>query len=197
MGSSHSPDNGPGRTQKLIHFPHPLPWRGRKGGMWQTSQWRSHVDEQKAGKNPALGIKNDHKPQSGCCKSWRLVCVDSACYSMSAGTWMSSFWSLNSGKEKNTSILKAFYNSTRLQPGFGELHPVIANCCRGNTASHYWRSSDCWSNLRGHRILTFREANLGGGRKVMLSAALQNKSEQQSWNWSRGFDLQKSLAGCG
>lgn len=42
---------------------------------------------------------------------------------------------------KNTSILKAFYNSLRLQPRFGELDPVTANCCWANTATHYRRSS--------------------------------------------------------
>lgn len=90
-------------------------------------------------------------------------------------------------KKKSTSLLKAFYSSTRLQSGFGELHPVTANCCWGDTASHYWRSSDCWSDLRGQWILTFRKANLGEGREAMLSAVLQNKSERQSWNWRQRF----------
>lgn len=141
MNSSNTPDTCPRGTLHLIHmwqtgfqphFPHTFPRRGRKGSMWQTLALEKPC--RLTGSWPEAWGRNYKLPQSPMCllpelKTFGLRFL--RCKRHRDSCQLSSHATVK--KRKNTSMLKAFYNSTRLQPWFGELDSVTANCCWGNT----------------------------------------------------------------
>ena len=103
------------------------------------------------------------------CPVWTQVSIVEKNWDLNVNFLITQEWKRG---RKKSSLLKAFYNSARLRPWFGELDPVTANWCGRDTWDYYWRSSDGCSNPRGHWILTCKEANLGEGGEARSSAVL-------------------------
>lgn len=151
MNSSHIPDTCPGGTLNALRvwrigfqlpFPHACPGRGRKGPAWQTLALEKPC-RLTGGWQEAWG-RNEKWSQSPACLLLELkTCLCGLSFLRCERGWDSCQLSGHAAmkKRENTSMLKAFSSSTRLQPWFGESDPVTAHCGWGTSATRDWRSS--------------------------------------------------------